>query len=55
MKTIGLIGGMTFIKNDREYEVYKYLFTDSYGKDIYKCNEFLQEVNVHLLGTQQRL
>lgn len=49
------LGGMTFIKGDREHEAYKYLFTAFYGKDIDECNKFLKEVNVPLLGTQQRL
>ena len=49
------LGGMTFIKGDREHEAYKYLFTAFYGKGIDECNNFLQEVNVPLLGTQQRL
>lgn len=49
------LGGMTFIKGNREHEAYKYLFTAFYGKGIDECNNFLQEVNVPLLGTQQRL
>ena len=55
MEEVLSLGGMTFIKGDREHEAYKYLFTAFYGKDIDECNEFLQAVNVPLLGTQQRL
>lgn len=49
------LGGMTFIKGDREHEAYKYLFTAFYGKDIDECNAFLAEVGVKQLGTIQKL
>lgn len=55
MEEVLSLGGMTFIKGDREHEAYKYLFTAFYGKDIDECNGFLREVDVPLLGTQQRL
>lgn len=54
MEEVLHLGGMTFKDGDREQEAYKYLFTAFYGKDIEECNKFLQEVDVPLLGTQQR-
>ena len=55
MEEVLSLGGITFIKGYREHEAYKYLFTAFYGKDIDECNGFLREVDVPLLGTQQRL
>lgn len=54
MEEVLHLGGMAFKDGDREQEAYKYLFTAFYGKDIEECNKFLQEVDVPLLGTQQR-
>ena len=55
MEEVLSLGGMTFIKGNREHEAYKYLFTAFYGKDINECNDFLTKVDVKPLGTIQRL
>lgn len=55
MEEVLRLGGMAFKDGDREQEAYKYLFTAFYGKGIDECNDFLREVNVPLLGTQQRI
>ena len=55
MEEVLRLGGMAFQDGNREQEAYKYLFTAFYGKDIDECNAFLKEVDVTLLGTQQRL
>lgn len=54
MEDVLRLGGMAFKDGDREQEAYKYLFTAFYGKGIEECNNFLKEINVTLLGTQQR-
>lgn len=55
MEEVLHLGGMAFQDGNREQEAYKYLFTAFYGKDIDECNAFIKEVDVTLLGTQQRL
>lgn len=55
MEEVLRLGGMSFKPGDKEQEAYKFLFTAFYGKDIDTCNDFLKEVNVTPLGTQQKL
>lgn len=54
MEEVLRLGGMSFKPGDKEQEAYKFLFTAFYGKDIDTCNDFLKEVNVTPLGTQQK-
>ena len=54
MEEVLKLGGMAFQDSDREQEAYKCLFTAFYGKIIDECNDFLEEINVPTLGTQQR-
>jgi hypothetical protein len=48
------LAGLSFDPNDRDQQAYAYLFSGCFGQDIDKCNEFLREINVPELGSQQR-
>lgn len=49
------LAGLSFDPNDRDQQAYAYLFSGYSGQDIDKCNEFLREIDVPELGSQQRL
>lgn len=48
------LAGLSFDPNDKEQQAYAYLFSGCSGRDIDECNEFLREVGVTELGSQQR-
>ena len=54
MQEVLSLAGLSFKPTDRTDQAYKYLFTGIPGKSIDECNEFLREVGVPELGSQQR-
>ena len=54
MQEVLSLAGLSFKPTDRTDQAYKYLFTGMSGKSVDECNEFLREVGVPELGSQQR-
>lgn len=54
MQEVLSLAGLSFKPTDRTDQAYKYLFTGMPGKSVDECNEFLREVGVPELGSQQR-
>lgn len=55
MDEILSLTGLAFDPNDKEQQAYAYLFSGYAGRSIDDCNEFLREIDVTELGSQQRL
>lgn len=54
MEEVLSLAGLSFKPTDRTDQAYKYLFTGMHGKSIEECNDFLREIGVPELGSQQR-
>ena len=54
MEEVLALAGLSFNPTDYNEQAYRYLFTGMSGKSIDECNDFLMELGVPLLGTQQR-
>lgn len=54
MEEVLALAGLSFNPTDYNEQAYRYLFTGMSGKSIDECNDFLMELGVSLLGTQQR-
>lgn len=55
MEEVLTLAGLSFSPTNRDEQAYKYLFTGMYRSSIDECNEFLEKIDVPLLGTRQRM